>query len=116
MSKSKTYSINSRIWICTENGTYLGEGRISLLKAIEKHGSISKAAKDMKMSYKKAWKLVDSMNSRGDELLVNRKIGGAGGGGSELSEAGKKAITLFKEIRNSNREHLDQKIAEMDFS
>ena len=116
MGESKTYSIKSRIWIYTENGTYLGEGRISLLKAIEKHGSISKAAKDMKMSYKKAWKLVDSMNSRGDQLLVIRKIGGTGGGGSELSEAGKKAITLFKELRNSNWKDLDQKIAELDFS
>ena len=116
MSASKTYSIKSRIWICTENGTYLGEGRISLLKAIDKHGSISKAAKDMKMSYKKAWKLVDSMNSRGDQLLVIRKTGGSGGGGSELSEAGRKAIALFKELRNSNWKHLDQKISEMDFS
>jgi molybdate transport repressor ModE-like protein len=48
--------------------------------------------------------------------LVIRKIGGTGGGGSELSEAGKKAITLFKELRNSNWKHLDQKIAELDFS
>ena len=116
MNTPKKYRIKSRIWIYTENGTYLGEGRISLLKAIEKHGSIAKAAKDMNMSYKKAWKLVNSMNSRGDELLVIRKIGGTGGGGSELSEAGIKAIELFKEIRNSNREHLDNKIAEMDFS
>ncbi len=109
------YSIKSRIWICTDEGTYLGEGRIALLKEIDKHGSISKAAKAMKMSYKKAWELVNSMNAQGNSPLVSRKIGGNGGGGSELSAAGKKAIILFTEITNKHKILLNEQIATINF-
>lgn len=93
---------------------FLGEGRVALLEEIEKHGSISKAAKAMNMSYQKAWDLVDSMNKNGETPLVSRKIGGVGGGGSELSSAGKKAIELFKQISQANRDQLDRMSNELD--
>jgi len=113
--KQKNYNIKSRIWITTEEGTYLGEGRIALLKEIGEHGSISKAAKAMKMSYKKAWELVNSMNKQGRELLVTPTVGGAGGGGSALSEAGKNAIEMFNKINSENRSYLDDQIRDMKF-
>ena len=94
----------------------MGEGRIALLTQIEKQGSITKAAKAMNMSYKKAWELVNSMNAQGNSLLVTRKTGGKGGGGATLSDAGKKAIALFNDISKSNRDHLDEIITELDFS
>ena len=68
---------------------------MALLEQIGSHGSISKAAKAMKMSYKKAWELVKSMNSNSDDPLVVRTVGGTGGGGSILTNAGKSAIILF---------------------
>ena len=49
------YKIKSRIWIEADGDILLGEGRVALLKAIESTGSLSKAAKSLKMSYKKAW-------------------------------------------------------------
>ena len=55
------YKIKSRIWIETKNNVLLGEGRVQLLKAIEETGSLSKAAKTIKISYKKAWNLIDSV-------------------------------------------------------
>ncbi|MDX2362291.1 MAG: LysR family transcriptional regulator [Crocinitomicaceae bacterium] len=113
--KQKSYKIKSRIWITTEEGTFLGEGRIALLKEIEEHGSISKAAKAMKMSYKKAWELVNSMNKQGPELLVTPTIGGTGGGGSTLSDAGKKAIKIFTELNTGNRTYLDNQLKEIEF-
>ena len=113
--KEQKLSIKSRIWICTEQGTYLGEGRIRLLKEIEEHGSISKAAKAMKMSYKKAWELVDSMNRQGATPLVQRTIGGTGGGGSELSDLGKKAIQLFHQLSENNRQYLNNQLEELNF-
>ena len=48
------YKIKSRIWIEVDGEILLGEGRVSLLKAIEKTGSLSKASKSLGMSYKKA--------------------------------------------------------------
>ena len=116
MSESKPkFQVKSRIWITTESGTYLGEGRIALLEEIERQGSISKAAKEMGMSYKKAWRLVDSMNGIGTEVLVKRTTGGKGGGGTELSDAGRKAIEFFKELRDGNHEYLDKKMNQIDF-
>mgnify|MGYP000430128085 CR=1 FL=1 len=92
------YQLKSRIWITTKSGTYLGEGRIRLLKQIKEHGSISKAAKEMKMSYKKAWELVNSMNNESSSDLVKRKTGGIGGGGAIVSKKGLEAIKLFEEL------------------
>lgn len=103
------------MWICTKDGTYLGEGRISLLTEIDKHGSISKAAKAMKMSYKKAWELINSMNKQSNELLVLRKTGGKNGGGSELSPAGKKAIVLFSELNKKSKQFFDEQLKNIDF-
>lgn len=101
-----SYHIKSRIWIGSEKGMLLGEGRIALLREIEQHGSISKAAKAMDMSYKKAWRLVDEMNRNAQEPLVQQKIGGKGGGGTVLSTAGEKAIRVYTELQEKERAFL----------
>ncbi len=116
MKTKESFKVYSRIWISTEEGNYLGEGRIALLNEIQKHKSISKAAKAMKMSYKKAWDMVNSMNTIGNTPLVIRTVGGTGGGGSEVTEAGMKAISLFNEVKANNRAFLDQEINKVDFS
>lgn len=112
MSNKPTYHLKSRIWICTDEGTFLGEGRISLLKLIEQEGSISKAAKAMNMSYKKAWELVNSMNEQAESPLVICATGGQHGGGSKLSEAGFHAINLFESINAESKEFLQLKLNE----
>lgn len=112
MGTKPTYHLKSRIWICTDEGTFLGEGRIALLKHIESEGSISKAAKAMKMSYKKAWELVNSMNEQAESPLVICATGGQHGGGSKLSEAGKSAIQLFESVCSESRAYLQMKLNE----
>lgn len=112
---AKKLEVRSRIWITSEDGnTYLGSGRVQLLKAIDEHGSISKAAKEMKMSYKKAWKMVNAMNAAGDEVLVNPTSGGAGGGGTTLSEAGKEAIVLFTKLSEQHSAFLEKEFNELN--
>jgi molybdate transport system regulatory protein len=90
--------VKNRLWIVGQQGTFLGEGRIELLQAIEQYGSISKAAKSMNMSYLKAWKLIDSMNNVSDKPVVIRESGGKGGGGTTITDFGKQAITLYNEL------------------
>lgn len=90
--------------------SYLGEGRVALLKAIEKMGSISAAARSMNMSYKKAWEAVDAMNALSDEPLVIRTSGGAGGGGTEVTKAGLEAIHLYERINKRCNEFLDNEL------
>jgi molybdate transport system regulatory protein len=94
----KTLQINGRLWFSTDEGPFLGHGRVLLLKKINETGSISKAAVSMKMSYKKAWSMVNSMNTILNKPLVDISLGGKNGGGSTLSETGKLYLSIFEDI------------------
>jgi len=104
----ETYSIKSRIWIENEQGIFLGEGRIKLLKAIEKQGSLSKAAKSMGMSYKKAWNLVDAINKSATQPMVTKATGGYGGGGTKLTQFGLEKITQFEAMKKRCWDFIEQ--------
>ncbi len=91
--------VHVRVWLDTEEGLYLGEGRVRLLELIGSTGSISKAANALHMSYRQAWQHVQDMNAGTGEPLVRKVQGGVGGGGAELTEAGKRGITIFREMR-----------------
>lgn len=86
---------HGRIWIDGPEGTFIGYGRVVLLERIREHGSITKAAKSMRMAYRHAWDLVDSMNRQAQEPFVELSTGGKGGGGARVTEAGERAIRLF---------------------
>lgn len=82
----------------TPLGTFLGDTRIRLLEAIEQHGSISQAAKAVPLSYKAAWDAVDAMNNLSDQPLVARSTGGRHGGGTQLTDYGRKVIALYRAL------------------
>ncbi|MFD2565689.1 winged helix-turn-helix domain-containing protein [Aquimarina rubra] len=107
------YHIKSRIWIEGEEGVFLGEGRIKILKAIMVEGSLSKAAKSLGMSYKKAWNLVDSINKNASAPIIITNTGGSGGGGTEITEYGVKMITAFENINKNCWDFLDQQLKEL---
>ena len=95
------FQIKSRIWIENNNGIFLGEGRIQLLKAIENEGSLSKAAKSLNMSYKKAWNLIDAINKSAPKPIVQKSTGGSGGGGTIVTPYGRKKITQFETLKQN---------------
>ncbi|MFY0644976.1 MAG: LysR family transcriptional regulator [Bacteroidia bacterium] len=84
-----------KIWVEGEEGVFLGNGRVRLLEAISKTGSITAAAKSMNMSYKKAWEQIDHMNECSDEPLVTTSSGGKGGGGTSLTAKGEQMVKQF---------------------
>lgn len=88
-----------RFWIKKENRNFLGKGKIELLEHIKTTGSISKAAKNMKMSYKAAWDDVDSMNHLSSNVLVQSVSGGKGGGGTNVTAEGERVIDVFKRLQ-----------------
>lgn len=77
----------------------IGPGKIALLELVESEGSISAAARAMGMSYRRAWHLIDTLNGNFDKPLIETSIGGAQGGGAQLSPQGKELIKRFREIR-----------------
>ena len=93
-------NFRGRIWINGKKGIFLGYGRVELLEKIRVYRSITKAAKSMKMAYRRAWYLVDSMNRTASRPLVITETGGKGGGGAYLTEDGEKAIKIFRKFNN----------------
>lgn len=94
----RPYTVEGHIWVEGAEGTFLGVGRVLLLEKIREYGSITRAAASLEMSYRKAWELVESMNSQAGVPLVVATTGGKGGGGAVLTEAGQRAIRLFAEL------------------
>jgi molybdate transport system regulatory protein len=107
----KKLQVKSKIWLKDHNMMLLGEGRVALLLAIDQLGSINKAAKSMEMSYAKAWKLIDSMNTASKQELVNTNSGGTGGGGTVLTDHGKRAITIYQKLNSACQSFLDEELA-----
>ncbi len=101
--------VKGRIWIETTGGTYFGSGRIALLKKIRECGSITEAARALKMSYRQAWEQVELMNRQADQPLVNRVSGGLGGGGTQLTEEGERMIDLYQKISQDFYQFLKEK-------
>ena len=108
------YKIKSRIWIEVDDKVLLGEGRVNLLKAIKKTGSLSKAAKSLKMSYKKAWTLIDAVNKSAEKPVVITSVGGKNGGGATITPYGEKLISVFEDINSNCWEYLDNQIHKID--
>ena len=82
-------------------GSNVGPGKIALLEAIRTSGSLSQAARDLGMSYRRAWLLVDSLKRAFREPVTVASTGGKGGGGVQLTAFGE---TLIDSYRNLDRE------------
>ena len=79
-------------------GVRIGPGKIRLLEMVNQTGSIAAACRALNMSYRRAWLLIDSLNQTFDQPVVSRSVGGAGGGGAELTSLGTEIITRYRRI------------------
>ena len=84
-----------------------GPGRIALLREIRDHGTITQAARAMKMSYKGAWDTIEGMNNLAGEPLVKRAAGGRGGGTTRLTARGERLVVFFERIVAVHRRFLE---------
>ena len=108
MSEARHLHLVGRIHLDTDEGALLMGQRVQLLEAIDRHGSIQKAAKELGLSYKAAWDAVNSMNNLCDKPLVRREVGGRRGGGSHLTEHGLNMIRLFRAVEIEYQRILDK--------
>ncbi len=111
----KDVNIRFRVWVDKGELPYLGIGRIVLLENIIKHGSITKGAEAINMSYRKAWQLVEDMNKLSDKPLVEKRLGGKEGGGAIVTDEGKQIIKKFYELQSQVDEFLKGKTNEIIF-
>lgn len=82
-------------------GGRIGPGKIALLEAIGREGSISAAGRALGMSYKRAWELVDQMNTLLREPVVSASTGGARGGGAKLTPAGEALVRDYRAMERA---------------
>lgn len=92
------HQLIGKISVDTEFGPFLGDTRIRLLEAVDRHGSISQAAKVVPLSYKAAWDAIDEMNNMADQTLVERSVGGRHGGGTRLTEYGHRLVAMYRAV------------------
>lgn len=99
-------AFTGRLWLYKGAQRLLGKGRVQLLGLIEQHGSITRAAKAMGMSYKAAWEAVEMMNTLADAALVVRTRGGAGGGETRLTDYGREMVRMFRVFHEEHERFL----------
>ena len=92
----------------------LGPGKIALLEAIVATGSISAAGRQHKMSYRRAWLLVDELNHQFGEPLVRAQPGGSKGGGAALTPAGQQVLRAYREAERKMRDAAADEMAAME--
>lgn len=106
--------LTGRLELRTELGAYLGDTRVRLLEAIESHGSILQAARHVPLSYKAAWDAVDAMNNLAEHALVERTTGGRSGGGTRLTDYGRRVISMYRAVEAEYQTALDRLAGEFE--
>ena len=101
----------SHLRVTLSENAYLGPGRADLLEGIAATGSISAAGKAMGMSYKRAWGLVQALNSGFGVLLVESSRGGATQGGATLTETGRTVLAHYRAMQSKTRAAIAEDVA-----
>lgn len=114
---SRRLAVQGSVWISVGDQTLGGSERFGLLRAVASEGSITKAAKAYGISYRAAWNALDAMNALAGEALVERSVGGRGGGSTRLTAHGLQLIDRFEAIAAAHQRFLkllDQQSIDVD--
>ncbi len=102
-------AIRSKLWIEADGEPVFGRGRRFLLEAIDTHGSINSAARDVDISFRKAWCHIKAMEERLGVKLVERRTGGKNGGGAVLTAEARKFLKKYEALEKGIQEFVDEK-------
>jgi len=96
-----------KIWIEKDGKKVFGDGPLDILHRVERTGSLRQAAAEINMSYSLAWNLIKGLEERLGFKLLKRKVGGEGGGGSEITQVATELMTKFKLFRGEADQSLN---------
>ncbi len=99
MGNAAIHQLSIRIDL--SGGGRVGPGKIALLEEIDRSGSISAAGRAMKMSYRRAWQLVEDLNRNFGSPVVETAAGGVGGGGARLTNAGMTLVQHYRALEKA---------------
>jgi molybdate transport system regulatory protein len=95
-------------------GDRIGPGKIALLEAIRDAGSISAGARKVGMSYRRAWLLIEQINTSLQQPAVTSTTGGRRGGGAVVTEAGRQIIQIYRSIEGAARKSTSSEFRAME--
>ena len=96
MTKDTSRKATPRLRILLGRAIAIGPGKAELLRLIDTTGSIAAAAREMGMSYRRAWTLVETMNTTFRQTVVEAVSGGRGGGGARITDFGREVLACYQ--------------------
>lgn len=105
--------VRSKIWIEIGGKPVFGRGRRFLLESIDRHGSINRAAREIDISYRRAWGYISAMEDRLGIALVTRRAGGKHGGGAALTAEARTFLKRYAALERGVQEIVDGKFRKL---
>jgi formylmethanofuran dehydrogenase subunit E len=103
--------VRSKLWIEVDGEPVFGRGRMMLLRAIGTHGSINQAAREINISYRKAWGYIKAMEERLGLRLVDCQTGGKGGGGASLTPEAAEFVRKYAALEDGVKAAVDERFS-----
>ena len=97
-----------KIWLSKNDEKAFGQGPCKLLRRVEKTNSLHQAAREMGMSYNKAWRLIRLMEERLGFLLLEKQVGGQSGGGSRVTPKAKDFIERYERFESDAKKVIEK--------
>ncbi len=107
LKNNHSVKVNGSLWLESADGHFFGPGPVELLELIAETGSINMAAKAMNMSYKKAWALVNVLNTQTSTPVVIPQTGGKKGGGSTITREAMELVKYHRLLRERFKDFLE---------
>ncbi len=107
-----TFRMRSKIWLEIDGQPFLGDGRYRLLAAVQRTGSISGAARELGISYRKAWAQLQALEEISPHPLLERRTGGRDGGATRLTPQASELIQRFDKLRKQVNQAADRLYSE----
>lgn len=105
--KPMVWGLRSKVWLEIEGNPVMGEGRMAMLQAIDRHGSIINASRETGISYRRIRGAIRDMEKVTGRPLVNAYRGGGDGGGAELTAEAHALIDSFRKFADGLQQEAD---------
>ena len=92
-------NVRCKVWLESEGEAVFGDGTAELLRGVDRMGSISAAARRMRMSYRQAWGAIRKIEQRLGEKMVETSVGGRSGGGAALTDTAREFLCKYERFR-----------------
>jgi molybdate transport system regulatory protein len=113
--KEPKIEVRSKVWLEVLNRPFLGPGRQALLRAVDEEGSISRAAKRLRMTYRRAWGQIKGMEEQLGLPLVIKQTGGQGGGGAVLTPEARDLLGKYGSLIDGVEKRIDERFRRIFF-